>query len=165
MDGNGGISLREQLHVLDGHLVGRSLETIANRTEAVCQLGRTQKVVSEGLFLPTKSGQRQARGEGYRTFLRLSALPDLFGDGRQGQQVVVVVGCLAAQKRLPTGSAHKKSAAVFQRVLQGVGFVGVRHDTGWEGKMPGFDCVVPMIDSNVPVFLILSLALLKNAGF
>ena len=28
--------------------------------------------------------------------------------------------------------------------------------------MPGFDCVVPMIDSNVPVFLILSLALLKT---
>ena len=27
--------------------------------------------------------------------------------------------------------------------------------------MPGFDCVVPMIDSNVPVFLILSLTLLK----
>ncbi len=27
--------------------------------------------------------------------------------------------------------------------------------------MPGFDCVVPMIDSNVHIFLILSLALLK----
>ena len=33
--------------------------------------------------------------------------------------------------------------------------------TGWEGKMPGFDCVVPMIDPNVHIFLILSLALLK----
>ena len=28
--------------------------------------------------------------------------------------------------------------------------------------MPGFDCVVPMIDSNVHIFLILSLALLKT---
>ena len=34
--------------------------------------------------------------------------------------------------------------------------------TGWEGKMPGFDCVVPMIDPNVPVFFSLSLALLKT---
>jgi len=46
--------------------------------------------------------------------------------------------------------------------LQGIWFVPVSCDTGWEGKMPGFDCVAPMIDSNVPVFLILSLALLKT---
>jgi len=46
--------------------------------------------------------------------------------------------------------------------LQGIWFVPVSCDTGWEGKMPGFNCVVPITGSNVPVFLILSLALLKT---
>ena len=34
--------------------------------------------------------------------------------------------------------------------------------TGWEEKMPGFYCVVSITGSNVPVFLILSLAPLKT---
>ena len=93
--------------------------------------------------------------------LFFSAVLDFFCDSCQGQKVIIVVFHFVSQNRLPAGSAHIILSLVFQRVLQGIWFVPVSCDTGWEGKMPGFDCVVPMIDSNVPVFLILSLALLK----
>ena len=53
---------------------------------------------------------------------------------------------------LSAGSADIKLPAEFQCVLQGVGFMGILCNTGWERKMPGFDCVIAMVDANVHGF-------------
>ena len=146
MDHQGGIPLWEQLHILDGHFVGDALELEAYR------LGRRAKVLPEGFFLPAKPGQRKAGCDGDGA-LRLGAtLLDFFGDGRKGQQVVVLVFHLVSQDRLSAGSAHEELSTVLQRVLQGVGLMGIGGDTGWERKMPGLDGVVAMVDADVHGF-------------
>ena len=155
VNGNGGAALWKKSDILNGHLIGDSFKLEAYR------LGRTEQVFPERFLFPAESGQGQARAKVHGTFSFFSALLDFFCDSCQGQKVIIVVFHFVSQDRLPAGSAHRILSLVFQRVLQGIWFVPVSCDTGWEGKMPGFDCVVPMIDSNVPVFLILSLALLK----
>ena len=156
MNGNGGAALWKKSDILNGHLIGDSFKLEAYR------LGRTEQVFPERFLFPAESGQGQARAKVHGTFSFFSALLDFFCDSCQGQKVIIVVFHFVSQDRLSAGSAHIILSLVFQRVLQGIWFVPVSCDTGWEGKMPGFDCVVPMIDSNVPVFLILSLALLKT---
>ena len=140
---DGRVPLREQLHILDGDFVGDSFKFEAHR------LGRTQKVFPEWLFLPAKSSQRQPGGNVYGTLCRSAALFKFLGDGGKGKQVVIVVFHLVAQDRLPVRPAHEKLPAVLQRVLQGVGFMGIFRDTGWERKMPGFDGVIAVVYTDV----------------
>ena len=127
MKRDGGIPLWEQLHILDGHFVGDSFELETH------QLGRTQKILSEGLFLPAKSGQRKAGCDGNGIFRLGAPLLDFFGDSRKGQQVVVLVFHLVSQDWLSARPAHEKLPAIFQRVLQCVGFMGIGGDTGLDG--------------------------------
>ena len=147
MDGNGGIPLWEQFHILDGDFVGDSLKLEAYR------LGRTAEGIPGRL---SSHGQIRPEAARLRWFTEhsvfSSALLDFFGDGCKGQQVVVVVLHLVSQDRLPAGPAHEELSTVLQRVLQGVGFVGIGGDTGWERKMPGFDGVVAMVDADVHGF-------------
>ena len=117
MDHQGGIPLWEQLHILDGHFVEDTLELEAYR------LGRRAKVLPEGLLLPAKPSQRKTGCDGDGTFRLGAPLLDLFGDGRKGQQVVVLVLHLVSQDRLSAGPAHEELSTVLQRVLQGVGFL------------------------------------------
>ena len=140
------VALWEQFHVLDGDFVGDSFKLEAHR------LGRTQKVFPEGLFLTAKSGQRQPGGNAHRTLCFSTSLFDFLGDGCKGKQVVIVVFHFVAQDRLSAGPADIKLPAEFQCVLQGVGFMGILCNTGWERKMPGFDCVIAMVDANVHGF-------------
>ena len=156
MDHQGGIPLWEQLHILDGHLVGDTLELEAYR------LGRRAKVLPEGLLLPAKPSQRKAGCDGDGTFRLGAPLLDFFGDGRKGQQVVVLVLHLVSQDRLPAGPAHEELSTVLQRVLQGVGFMGIGGDTGWKRKMPGLDGVVAMVDADVHGFVHPFLAVVEN---
>ena len=72
----------------------------------------------------------------------------LLGDGGKGKQVVIVVFHFVAQDRLSTGCADIEFPAVLQCVLQGVGFVGIFRDTGWERKVPSFDGVVAVINAD-----------------
>ena len=61
MQSNGGVALWEQFNILDGDLVGDVVKLEAHR------LGRTQNVFPEGLFLTSKSGQRQPAAMAHRT--------------------------------------------------------------------------------------------------
>ena len=146
------VALWEQFHILNGDFIGNSFKLKAHRTEAVCQLGRTQKVFPERLFLPAKSSQRQPGGNAHRTLCFSTSLFDFLGNGCKGKQVVIVVFHFVAQDRLSARPAHEKLPAVLQCVLQGVGFVGIFCNTGWERKMPGFDGVIAMVDANVHGF-------------
>ena len=142
--------------ILDGDFVGDSFKFEAHR------LGRRAKVFPERLLFPAKPSQRKAGCDGDGT-LRLGApLLDLFGDGRKGQQVVVLVLHLVSQDRLPAGPAHEELSTVLQRVLQGVGFMGIGGDTGWKRKMPGLDGVVAMVDADVHGFAHPFLAVVEN---
>ena len=156
VDHQGGIPLWKQLHILDGHFVGDALELEAYR------LGRRAKVLPEGLFLPAKPGQRKAGCDGDGTFRLGAPLLDFFGDGRKGQQVVVLVLYLVSQDRLSARPAHEKLPAILQCVLQGVWFVGIGGDTGWKRKTPGFDGVVAMVDADVHGFAHPFLAVVEN---
>ncbi len=156
VDGDGGIPLREQFHIFDGDFVGDSLKSEAH------QLGRTQKVFPEGLFLPAKSGQRQSGSEFDGTLWHSAPLLDLLGDGGKGKQVVIVVLHFVSQDRLSAGSADIKLPAVLQCVLQGVGFMGIFRNTGWERKMPGFDGVVAVVDTDVHGFSHPFLTIVEN---
>ena len=140
------LSLREQLNILDGYFVGYSLEFKAHR------LRRTKQVLSEEFLFSAESGQRQTGGKGYGTLCVFSALLDLSCNGCKGKQVIIVVLCFIPQNRLPAGSAHIKLPTVFQRVLQGVGFMAVNSDTGWKRKMPCLDGVIAVVDSDVHGF-------------
>ena len=44
----------------------------------------------------------------------------------------MVIFHLVSQDRLPAGSADIKLSTEFQCVLQGVGFMGILCNTGWE---------------------------------
>ena len=63
------------------------------------------------------------------------------------------------------GPADIKLPAEFQCVLQGVGFMGILCNTGWERKMPGFDCVIAMVDANVHGFTHPFLLVVDNLRF
>lgn len=80
-------------------------------------------------------------------------------------QIVIVVFHFVAQDRLSAGSADIKLPAEFQCVLQGVGFMGILCNTGWERKMPGFDCVIAMVDANVHGFTHPFLLVVENLRF
>ena len=69
----------------------------------------------------------------------------LFGDGGEGQQVVVLRDRFVLLERLASAAYHIEFAAVFQHVLLGVGFMVVLHQPGGEGTVDGFHGVIPMI--------------------
>lgn len=126
------------------------------------RLGRRAKVLPEGLLLPAKPSQRKAGCNGNGALCLGAPLLDFFGDGRKGQQVVVLVLHLVSQDRLSAGPAHEELSTVLQCVLQGVGFMGIGGDTGWERKMPGLDGVVAMVDADVHGFAHPFLAVVEN---
>ena len=80
--------------MLDRHSVGRSLKFEAHG------LGSAQQVTPEQLLLSAVCCERQARTDHHRTLRVLAALPDLFGDGCERQQEVVVIFGPIPQNRL-----------------------------------------------------------------
>ena len=103
------------------------------------------------------AGQGQSCRDGHAAFPRCAAGLDLFGDGRQRQQVVVVVGGLVPLDRLPPAAANKKTPAEREHVLAGVGFLAsARGDASREGTVSCFDGVVAVVDANYHVFASLS---------
>ena len=80
-------------------------------------------------------------------------------------QCFVRLGGHRLQDRLSSGSADIKLPAEFQCVLQGVGFMGILCNTGWERKMPGFDCIIAMADANVHGFAHPFLLVVENLRF
>lgn len=115
------------------------------------RLGRTKKIFPERLFISAIPCQWQPCSNSYRTHCRSTSLLHLFCNGSKCKQVVVVILGLIPQNRLAASAANKIPSFQFQRVLQRVGFVAVNSHTCWERKMPGFDGVVTMIDTNVHV--------------
>ena len=65
------------------------------------------------------------------------------------------IGCLPV-------SAHIKLPTVFQRVLQGVGFMAVNSDTGWKRKMPCLDGVIAVVYADVHGFAHPFLTVVEN---
>ena len=109
-----------------------------------------------------ESGQRHTRAKVHGTFSFFSMLLDFFCDGAKVKVIIVVFPFCFSE----SGACRfRYLSLVFQRVLQGIWFVPVKHDTGRKGKMPGFDCVVPITGSNVPVFPQPFLALAENLFF
>lgn len=51
--------------------------------------------------------------------------------------------------RLPASATDKVFSANLEGVLQGIRFMGIRCHTGWEREIPGFNCVVPVVNANV----------------
>lgn len=50
--------------------------------------------------------------------------------------------------RLPASATDKVFSANLEGVLQGIRFMGIRCHTGWEREIPGFNCVVPVVNAN-----------------
>ena len=63
----------------------------------------------------------------------------LFGDGGEGQQVVVLRDRFVLLERLASAAHHIEPAAVFQHILLGIGFIVVPHQPGGESAVGGFD--------------------------
>lgn len=71
----------------------------------------------------------------------------LLGDGRQGQEIVVLRQRFILLERLPSTAYHEVSAIVLQHILAGVGFMLIFHQPGGEGKMGGFHGIIAVIHS------------------
>ena len=146
MQSNGGIALWEQFHILDGDFVGNSFKLEAHR------LGRTQKVFSEGLFLPAKSGQRQPGGNAHRTLRFSTSLFDFLGDGCKSKQVVIVVFHFvtlgSAVCRFRRHKTSRRIPVCFARCRVHGNTLQYRLGK----KNAGFDCVIAMVDANVHGF-------------
>ena len=69
----------------------------------------------------------------------------LFGDGGEGQQVVILRGGFVFLERLASAAHHIEPAAVFQHILLGVGFMLILHQPGGVRKMGGLHGGIPMI--------------------
>ena len=142
----------EEKHVLDRDAVRLAFVAELRRLSRI-----PEQVLAEGGLLPAITGQRQPRRDVHAALPRRTAGLDLFGDGRQRQQVVVFVDCLVPLDRLPPAAANKKTPAERKHVLAGVGFVTTAGgDTSREGTVSGFDGVVAVIDANYHVFASLS---------
>ena len=116
------------------------------------ELGRlarvAEEVFAEGGLFPAIAGQGQPRRNGHATLARRAAGLQFLRDGRQRQQVVVVVGGLVALDRLPPAAANKKTPAEREHVLAGVRFaVAEGRDAGREGTVSGLDGVVTVVDT------------------
>ena len=83
------------------------------------RLPGAEQVVSELRFVSSEAGQRQTRREPYRAFGRQSALFDFFCDGRQRQQIVVIVRSLILLDGLPPDATNKKAPGKFLKDLAG----------------------------------------------
>ena len=119
----------------------------------IAKLGRlaciSQKVFAEGGLLPAIAGQRQTGRNGHAALTGYTTGLDLFGDGGQRQQEVVVVGGLVPLDRLPSAATNKKTPAERKRVLTGVRFaVTEGRDAGREGTVSCFDGVVAVVDAD-----------------
>ena len=142
-----------------GHERGEALgkeQHIFNRDAVLLafigELGRLARVAEQvfaerGLF-PAIAGQGQPRRDGDAALTGRTAGLQLLRDGRQRQQVVVVVGGFVALDRLPPAAANKKTPAEREHVLAGVRFaVTEGRDAGREGTVSGFDGVVAVVDT------------------
>ena len=107
-----------------------------------------EQVFCERLFVPAIPSQGKACSQRHGTFRGQIPKTEFHGDGRQGQNVVVVVDGFVPQDRLTACSADIVLAADLEGVLQRVGFVGIHCHTSWKRKMPCLDSVVPVVDSH-----------------
>ena len=101
----GSVALREDSNFLDGNAVLHALKLVVHGLVA------PQQILSELGFVSSETGQRQPRRNPHRAFGRQIALPDLFCNGCQRQQIVVVVYGLVTLDRLPPGATNKKAPA------------------------------------------------------
>ena len=102
--------------------------------------------------------QGQPRCDGHATLAGCAAGLDLFGDSRQRQQEVVVVGGLLPLDRLPPAAANKKTPAEREHVLAGVRLMAAAGcNASREGTVSGFDGVIAVVDANNDTHLITSL--------
>ena len=101
----GGVALRKNGNFFDGDAVLHALEF------EIHGLVAPQQILSELGFVSSETGQRQPRRNPHRAFGRQIALPDLFCNGCQRQQIVVVVYGLVPLDRLPPGATNKKAPA------------------------------------------------------
>ena len=101
----GGVALREDSDFPDGDAVLHALKSEMHR------LPGTEQVISKLRLVAPEAGQRQSRRDPYRTFGWQSAHLNLLCDGRQRQQIIVVVRSLIPLDRLPPGATNKKAPA------------------------------------------------------
>ena len=132
---------------------------------AASQAWKNAEGIPEGLFLLVKTSQRKSSSEFDGILCFFTALFDLLGDSGKGKQVVVVVLHLVVLDRLSAGSTDIKLPTVLQRVLQGLRFVRIFRDTGWERKMPGFDGVIAVVYADVHGFTHPFLTIVENLRF
>ena len=150
MDGQGGISLGKQLHILDFDPVRDPFKPEADWARPLLRV-RVQEIIPERLFLPSKGSQGQAGGDTDGALGLRAALSDLFGDGREGEKIIVIVLGLVPQNGLAASAAHIELPFKLQCVLQGVWFAGIQRDSRRERKVPGFDGGIAVVDADVHV--------------
>ena len=139
-----GEALGEEQHIFNRDAVFLSLVAKFGRLARVAE-----QIFSERGLFPAIAGQGQPRRDGDDTLARRAAGLQLLRDGRQRQQVVVVVGGLVALDRLPPATANKKAPAEREHVLAGVRFaVAEGRDAGREGTVSGLDGVVTVVNGN-----------------
>ena len=76
------------------------------------------------------------------------AVFQLFGDGSQGHEVVVIRQGLVPLEELPPGTNHEVFLLILEYIFHGVGLVGVLHHTRREYRVGGLDIGVPMVDAD-----------------
>ena len=116
---DGGIALGKQGHLLDGD--GIVLPLIAKRNGAPIPV----QIRTEGLLVPAKAGQGQARRQVDAGGVLRTPVLQLLGDGCQGKQIVVLRLGLIPLKGLTTAAHHIVSAAALQYIFLGVRLVFV----------------------------------------
>ena len=139
-----GEALGEEQHILNRDAILSALVTKFGRLARVAE----QVFAERGLF-PAIAGQGQPRRDGDAALTGRTAGLQLLRDGRQRQQVVVVVDGFVALDRLPPAAANKKAPAEREHVLAGVRFaVTEGRDAGREGTVSGLDGVIAVVDAD-----------------
>ena len=118
---DGGIALGKQGHLSDGD--GIVLPLIAKRNGTPIPV----QIRTEGLLVPAKAGQGQARRQVDAGGVFRTPVLQLLGDSCQGKQIVVLCLSLISLKGLATAAHYIVSVAVFQHIFLGVRLMFVLH--------------------------------------
>ena len=136
------IALRKQLHILHGNLIRNPFIQKRDR------LALAQQICPECFLFPAEARQRQARREDHRRCSRRVPVCDLFGNGRQRQQIVILIHCLILLERLPPAADNVVFSVIAEDVFLRVRFMLVFCQAGRERAMRGFHGRVAMIHAN-----------------
>ena len=77
-----------------------------------------------------------------------SPVSQFFGDGGEGQEVVVLCDRFVLLERLAAAAHHIEFAAIFQHILLGIRLMLVPHQPGGVGTVGGFHGGVAVIHPN-----------------